>query len=739
MNKKTEMTQPRDIQGTALACFTFFMILGIAGTAGTAKLISLNSVFSENDWSTLPLFKAAVGMAGVDLFQTVNYYNFLTSNFAAPYKFAPALALGGGLLLGLAGVKLAWWLTKPQAAVQHLAGRQLKTGKQALKALKKEMKKEIGKGEKGVEIFPGIPISHDRETGHIIAIGGSGAGKTTVIEPIVHEAARRGDRLLIYDNKGEWTQKFDGLIFAPWDKRTVAWKISADLQNIADARNFAQALIKDSSDPMWSNAARAILTAVLVYLIREKDTWNLQDVLREIAKGYSHLRSIIYKYTPEATGLVESEEITKTAQSFLVVLSSYMSTVSDLAAAWKGKKEISIRSWLLTNKEFKNEKSRIIILQGNERYKQLEQSYIQAILTVVGSTVSSPTMEESKERKIWFIFDEIAQVGKVPTLTKMLEVGRSKGIRMVLGMQNLSQIKEVYSEHTADNWSSNVGTWFLGKSQSPSTRKFLTELCEDQKIRKYMPSFSGGGAAGQTAEQRQDAWQEVEEPVVRADEFSSLGARPHLKAVELVLLTGSDKVYKMLWPFQNTERIRKSEIPAAWTKRKRTKQVTDYHKELKQEEQQQKKPQSSGGGPAVEQEENKNDQQQEQIQDQEQEQAPAPAQETTPAPEPEPEQETAAFLSPQLEEDEPQPQEEQEQEQEQIQAQEQDQEQADKKEEVQEEAATELLEEAAGVGMATEIGEIADLMSSLTSSNKQNAAAGQQSVIIEDDEEEKEA
>ncbi len=736
MNKKTEMTQPRDIQGTALACFTFFLLFGIAGTAAIAKLISMNPVFAENGWSTLYIFKAAAGLATIDLAGSVSEYQTMKS-FAFPYNFAPALALAGGLLLGLAGCWLGWWLTKPGPAVQHLAGRQLRTGKQAFKALKKEMKKEIGKGAPGVDIYPGIPISYDRETNHIIAIGGSGAGKTTVIEPIVHEAAERGDRILIYDNKGEWTQKFNGLLLAPWDKRCVAWKISADLQNIADARSFAQALIKDSSDPMWSNAARAILTAVLVYLIKEKDDWNLQDVLKEIAKGYSHLRSIIYKYTPEATGLVESEEITKTAQSFLVVLSSYMSTVSDLAAAWNGKKEISIRSWLLTNKEFKHKKSRIIILQGNERYKQLEQSYIQSILSVVGATVSSPTMDESKERSIWFIFDEIAQVGKVPTLTKMLEVGRSKGIRMVLGMQNLSQIKEVYSEYTAENWASNVGTWFLGKSQSPSTRVFLTELCEDQKIRKYVPSFAGGGVAGQTAEQRQDAWQEVEEPVIRPDEFSQLGARPHLKAVELVLLTGSNNVYKMLWPFKNTERIRRSEIPAAWTKRKKVKQITDYHKELKQEQEKKQKGGSSGGA-GVEQEENKHDQQvEEQEQDQEQKPDPAPAQETALAPEPE----TADFLPPQIEEEDSQPQQEQEQEQEQIQAQEQDQEQADKKEEVQEEAATELLEEAVGVGSATEIGEIADLMSSLTSSNKQNAAAGQQSsvIIIDDDEDEREA
>jgi len=724
MNKKTEMTQPRDIPGTALACFSFFLIAGGVGTYLTAHtIIFFSSSLAENGWTPGFLSKSVLALLQIDLLKSRALFEVL-STFDFPLNYSPQAALAGGGLLGLAGCWLGWWLTKPQAAVQHLAGRQLRTGKAAVKALQAEMREEIGKAEPGVDIYPEIPISYDRETKHFCAVGGSGAGKTTVIEPIVHEAAERGDRILIYDNKGEWTEKVNGLIFAPWDKRCVAWKISADLQNIADARSFAQALIKDSSDPMWSNAARAILTAVLVYLIKEKDDWNLQDVLKEIAKGYSHLRSIIYKYTPEATGLVESEEITKTAQSFLVVLSSYMSTVSDLAAAWKDKKEISIRSWLLTNKEFKHQKSRIIILQGNERYKQLEQSYIQAIMALVGATVSSPTIKESKKRSIWFIFDEIAQVGKIPTLTKMLEVGRSKGIRMVLGMQDVSQIKEVYGDRVAETWTSNIGTYFLGRTLSVETAEFLAKLCGKEKVRKYVASFAGGGVAGQTAEQRQDSWQEADEYIIRPDEFSALGARPRKKAVELVLLTGSDTVYKMLWPFQDTERIRESEIPAAWTKRKRTKQVTDYHKELKQEQQQKKQQSSSTGGAGVEQEESNHDQQQEQIEDQEQKQEQAP----TPAPAPEPEQETADFLPPQLEEsDEPQPQD-------------QDQEHKEEADEVQEEAATELLEEAAGAGMATEIGEIADLMSSLTSSNKQNAAAGQQSsVIIEDDEEEKEA
>ncbi|MDW7644082.1 MAG: type IV secretion system DNA-binding domain-containing protein [Desulfuromonadales bacterium] len=632
MDKKKVMRQPRDLQGTTLCSLTF-AALGLAlGAYAAAWAISNLPIFAQNGWRPVAILKSALGLAGVDLFGSARSFKIIYTRFPMPYCYSPQATASVGVLGATLAGWIGWWLTTPQPAVEHLAGRQLEEEETAVEALKKEMKKEIGKGEAGIEIFPGVPISLDRETKHIFAVGGSGAGKTTFIFPITRAAAARGDRLLIYDNKGEWTQRFDGVILAPWDKRCAAWKISEDLQNIADARNFAQALIKDSSDPMWANAARAILTAVLVYLIKERDQWDLQDVLREIAKGYKHLRSIIHKYTPEASGLVESEEITKTSQSFLIVLSSYMSTVSDLAAAWNKKPAISIRKWLLTDKKHKNPKHRIIILQGNERYKQLEQSYIQAIMSVVGATVSSPTMTESRTRRIWFVFDEIIQVGKVPTLTKMLEVGRSKGVRMIIGSQNISQIREVYGEHTAENWTSNIGTYFLGRALAVETAEFLAKLCGKQKTRKYVASYSGGGVGGSTGDSRQDSWQEQDEYIVRPDEFSTLGNRQKQKAVEGLLLTGGQTVYKLLWPWVDAKIVRSEDEPAAWTKRRKTKQVIDFHREMQQEQEEKKRAGGGeGGSPA-------------QNQAQEQSQAapeakPAPAPKPKPKPDPEPERE----------------------------------------------------------------------------------------------------
>jgi hypothetical protein len=231
----------------------------------------------------------------------------------------------------------------------------------------------------------------------------------------------------------------------------------------------------------------------------EKENWTLRDVLFEIAKGYKHVRAIVRECTPESAQIVEAEEISKTEKGFLINLSTYLSNVADLAAAWHGKREISIRGWLLTNKQIKNPTNRILLMQGNERYRQLEKAYIQAIMEVVGATVSSPTMTESRTRRIWFAFDEIVQAGKIPTLTKMLEVGRSKGIRMIIGAQDLGQIREEYGNNIAEIWTSNISTYFLGSTGRLKLPNFWQNFAESRKSESTLQAMQA--AEWQAAQQ----------------------------------------------------------------------------------------------------------------------------------------------------------------------------------------------------------------------------------------------
>jgi hypothetical protein len=108
----------------------------------------------------------------------------------------------------------------------------------------------------------------------------------------------------------------------------------------------------------------------------------------------------------------------------------------------------------------------------------------------------------------------------------------------------------------------------------------------------------------------------------------------------MLLLTGSRNVYKMLWPWVEKKEIRKGEVAAAWTKRRKVKQLTDYGRELKK--------QSTAGGVEQKQEAPAPAHEPEQQQGQQDKQKPE-QKEPKPEPkqEPKPEPKSNSFLPPQ--------------------------------------------------------------------------------------------
>jgi len=566
INNNTQPQPPRDAKNTIILTSVFGFVFCCGAMYSVSFLLAKIDVYKDINWTANLLMLSGLGWAKFPFFGADYYYHLMSKAthvqyYAVPY-FIDFFAGAGGLL----GALLGWEITTPQRGRLHIAGRQLQMGSRAIKTLKKQMIVEQKISGEGIKIHPEITISRDRETRHIIAVGSTGGGKTTIILPIIEQIIDRSDKILIYDNKGEMTQKCTSknpIILAPWDERCLAWDISADIENDADARNFAASIIKDSSDPMWSEASRAILVAIIISLIKTKEIWSLTDIFNEISKGYLHLRDLVMRFTPTNIYAVEEAQKSKTTQSFLIILSSYLSTIKELETGWKGKKAISFRRWISSEGPERNYST--LILQGNKRYKKLEQAYVQSIMQTIGGFVSSPELEESTDRRVWIAFDEVAQAGEVAEITNLMEIGRSKGICVILGMQDIAQIKELYSPNIAEIWASLVGTYFVCRTQGVETTEFLSKLIGKEKVRKYVPAYSGG-IDGSIAEQRQDSWIDEDEFLLRPDEISSkLGA--NRDGITAICVTGGDDVFLLNWPFARFEARRPALIKADWTKR----------------------------------------------------------------------------------------------------------------------------------------------------------------------------
>jgi hypothetical protein len=393
------------------------------------------------------------------------------ANFAAPWMLTIRFDVAALLAL-ISSAVVGYFVGKPLPDTKTVAGRRLFEGNAAHKALKESSGKDISVSGVGIKLHPKFSwnLSRDRETRHFFIMGSVGGGKTQILTPLLQAAIERGDKVILYDNKTEFTANMNApfVLFAPWDSRSVSWDIAQDCTNRQDARELAARLIPEGHEPMWHLAARQVLTAIVIKLQQEMPkSWTWCDFFDIVSLSSDDLLKIVEMYQPEARHLLESES--KTTQGILINFAASMSIVSDLADAWghaKPENRFSFTHWLKDT----NPAKKIVILQASGRYEELTRGYVQSVISLLSGRINSGEIGESKTRRLWIFMDEFPQLGKLERFSSILEVGRSKGVCVVLGAQDMAQIQEIYGQYIGRTWGSLVGTQIVVRINSETAK-----------------------------------------------------------------------------------------------------------------------------------------------------------------------------------------------------------------------------------------------------------------------------
>lgn len=486
-----------------------------------------------------------------------------------------------GLLVG----GLVFWMTLGNVAIatqdRHIRGRRRLQGEAARKA----WVKAEGESADGLRIHPDLPaIMKDRETRHILVFGGVGSGKTQTILPLMRAARGRGDRMIIYDLKGDFTREFSSktkpykgndvevidLIFAPWDSRSMPWAVAQDVDTLAAAREFAARMIPEAQggSPFWSNAARQVLIASLVELQSIKpEKWGFSDLSKKLTRPIDELAEAARIHFPEALKALSDGQQNVTSAGVLGNMMSYLSVVFDLARAWPEPGIFSIRDWLTE----KNKATKSLILQHSGKFDSLAKAFNGAVLGLASQLVSDPDLfPDSSTRRFWFFLDEFPQLGKVEPIFPMCEIGRSKGVRVVIGTQDISQIKKIYGTESTEALVSMVGTHIVARVSAGETAHLICEkLIDEREVERLDVSTSSGTGrspgiftAGGT---RTNSWKTVREPVMLPSELLQLGPVPG-QGVKVMVLGVSEDVLEVLIPFSTPGKHRPASVIADWTR-----------------------------------------------------------------------------------------------------------------------------------------------------------------------------
>ena len=300
-------------------------------------------------------------------------------------------------------------------------------------------------------------------------------------------------RALVYDAKLEVIPQLAGMglrapivVLNPFDKRSVAWDMAADITEPATAKQIASIFIPDekkASQPFFSDAARQLLEGVMVaFILTRPQQWTLRDVLVALKSGTR--LSAVLSSTPVTKDLVETylsnERETK---SIIATIATKLGPFDVVAALWDAaESKVSLRDWLSSES--------ILVLGNDEAYRSSLDVINQVIFKrIVELLLAQP---ETTMGRTWFFLDEVKEAGNLDALGRLMTKGRSVGASVVLGFQDVDGMYEAFGENQAKSILGQCATKLFLRLDSPETAKWAESVFGEYEAVEVKQSASLG-------------------------------------------------------------------------------------------------------------------------------------------------------------------------------------------------------------------------------------------------------
>lgn len=338
-----------------------------------------------------------------------------------------------------------------------------------------------------------LPFIRNSEVKNMLMHGTPGSGKSNTINKLLLQLRERGDMVIIFDKgcslvKKHFNENRDKLL-NPLDARCENWNLWHECLTTPDFDSMSNTLIPQSTkeDPFWTGSARTIFTAVAAKLRGDRER-SYNKLLRTLlAIDLKALRA--YVAGTEASNLME-EKVEKTAISIRGVLTNYVKALRYLQGIeHNGRPPFSIRDWMKQANEPKQQHGWLWVTSNARQHESLKP-LISMWLAQAANCVLE--MNENPERRIWFIYDELASLHKLPELPQVLSEARKFGGCFVLGFQNKPQLDFTYGEDYADAMMDLLNTRFFFRSPDQNVAMWVRDQLGQKRAKIFNEQYSYG-------------------------------------------------------------------------------------------------------------------------------------------------------------------------------------------------------------------------------------------------------
>lgn len=355
----------------------------------------------------------------------------------------------------------------------------------------------------------GVPMPADCETSHLLFVGSTGKGKTTVADEVLVSALQRGDRAIVIDPNGHAWSRFGckgDVLLNPFDTRSPGWNIFREFRKPYDFQRFAKSVIPhsaDQSEQQWREYAQQLFAQTAHALTQTGETTHERLVHWLTQAPAADLKALLAGSA--AAGLFEPGA-EKALGSTRYILTSYLDAFQHLQPG-----DFSLRDWLEKGKGN-------LYITWRQDMLSILKPLVSAWTDILISSILS--MPDHEPRRLWLMLDELGSLERLSSLEDGLTKGRKHGLRVTAGLQAISQLAAIYGVHHA----TTLRSCFLnlcalgGSNCDPDTAEEISKGLGKTIIERVQINTSQGKHGPVTSK----TYQRVDEPLVSTTDLMNL-------------------------------------------------------------------------------------------------------------------------------------------------------------------------------------------------------------------------
>lgn len=333
----------------------------------------------------------------------------------------------------------------------------------------------------------GVPFPWRLEQSHAMLIGTTGTGKTVALRDLLRQVRERGHRAVIFDLTGAFIEAFHDpardVILNPLDARCPQWSVFEDCPDEAALTAAAEALVPHDgggAEQFWVLAARMLFVEMCLKLVAEGRATNEALSTELMTASLAHVHRLMEGTVADP---LTAPEAARMAESIRAVFNANAKALRMLPTTGQ---PFSVRRWV------QGDGAPGSFLFVSARY--VDMAVASRLLTVWMDTAMNTLMAgpRTSDLKLWFLFDELGALHRLPALEKGLQTARNYGGAIVVGVHAYAKLKETYGDNMAMTLAALARTKLVLATADRESATWCSDFVGHRQFREMEEGYSYG-------------------------------------------------------------------------------------------------------------------------------------------------------------------------------------------------------------------------------------------------------